>query len=75
MGESSLVGMKKNLTNLPLNELLQTAQLAGQSAAANAVAVGRRVAGWKDGCLVEYGKDAIPLPLPLSERKTASGGA
>lgn len=73
-GEGSLVGMKKKLANLPLNALLQTAQLAGQNAAANAVAAGRRVAGWKNGCLVEYGQDAIPLPLPLSERKIASGG-
>lgn len=74
-GEGSLVGMKKKLTNLPLNTLLQTAQLAGQNAAANAVAAGRLVAGWKDGCLVEYGQDATPLPFPLTERKTANGGA
>ena len=38
-------------------------QLAGQNAAANAVAAGRRVAGWKDGRLVEYGQGAEPLPV------------
>ena len=62
-GESSVVGMKKKLANLPLNALLQTAQLAGHNAAANAVAAGRRVAGWKDGRLVEYGQVAEPLPV------------
>lgn len=52
----------KKLAKLPLNTLLQTARRAGQNAAANAVAAGRRVAGWKDGHLVEYGQDAAPLP-------------
>lgn len=51
------------ISNLPLNALLRTAQLAGQNAAANAVAAGRRVAGWKDGRLVEYGQGAEPLPV------------
>lgn len=35
--------MKKKLTNLPLDTLLQTARRAGQNAAANAVAAGRLV--------------------------------
>ena len=64
--KGSLVSVKKKLTNLPLNALLQTARLAGQSAAANATAAGRQVAGWKDGRLVEYGHDVFPFLGPAT---------
>ncbi len=74
-GKGSLVSMKKQLANLPLDVLLQTARRAGQDAAAKAVAAGHRVAGWKDGSLVEYGPGATPLPSLMSERKRANGGA
>lgn len=54
----------KKLSNLPLSDLLQVAQAAGQQAAAKAVLAGRRIAGWKDGRLVEYSQDALPLEQP-----------
>lgn len=64
--KGSLVRVKKKLTNLPLNALLQTARLAGQTAAANATAAGRQVAGWKDGRLVEYGNDVFHFLRPAT---------
>lgn len=53
--------MKKHVSTLPLETLLQAAKDAGQTAATNAVGAGRRVAGWKDGKVVEYGHGALPL--------------
>lgn len=53
--------MKKKLANLPLDALLETARSAGQNAAIKAVSAGRRVAGWKDGRLVEYGQENVVI--------------
>ncbi len=68
-GEGSFVGMKSQLIDMPLDVLLQTAQRAGQKAAAKTVAAGRCVAGWKDGKLVEYGPGAMPLPPAKTEQE------
>lgn len=67
--EATLGGMKKQLSNLSLDVVLRTARQAGQKAAINAVAEGRVVTGWKDGCLVEYGPGALPLSPKLSEEE------
>ncbi len=56
-GEGSLVDVKKKLTNLPLDTLLQTARRAGQNAAANAVAAGRHVVSHHDAEVAELRAD------------------
>lgn len=68
---SRMVGMKKQVSNLPIETILKAAQRAGQNAALRAVSAGRRVAGWKDGKLVEYGTGALPLSPKTREEEDA----
>jgi len=66
--EGRVKGVKKHVSTLPLETILRVAKDAGQSAAANAVAAGRRVAGLKNGKVVEYGPGALPLSQKSREK-------
>lgn len=52
---------RKHVVDLPPEKIFRVVQEVTRKAAANAVAAGRVVAGWKDGKLVEYGPGARPL--------------
>lgn len=52
---------RKHVVDLPPEKIFRVVQDVTRKAAANAVAAGRVVAGWKDGKLVEYGPGACPL--------------
>jgi len=52
---------RKHVVDLPPQKIVRVVQDVTRKAAANAVAAGRVVAGWKDGTLVEYGPGARPL--------------
>ena len=56
-------GMKKHISELPIETVLRTAQKATQQAAISAVKAGRTVTGWKDGKLIKYGLGALPYAL------------
>lgn len=68
--------MKCPVYALPLATLLRVARQATMDAAADAVAAGRAVAGWKDGRVIEYGRGALPRlwPIMLTARLCVGGG-
>jgi hypothetical protein len=53
--------MKRHISELPIETILQVAQQATRQAAIDAVKAGRNVYGWEDGKLVKYGPNAQPL--------------
>lgn len=63
----SLDVMKKHVSTLSIDAIALIAQKATSTAAVNAVAAGRRVTGWENGSLVEYGPGARPLPQTREE--------
>ena len=59
--------MKKHISELPIETILQVAQQATRQAAIDAVNAGRNVYGWEDGKLVKYGPNAQPLSQYISK--------
>ncbi len=62
-------GMKKHISELPIETVLRMAQKATQQAAISAVKAGRNVYGWEDGKLVKYGPGALPLSQEICEEE------
>lgn len=71
-GKPRLSAMKKHVVDLPLKTVIGAAQKATRQAAVDAVAAGRKVAGWRNGSVVEYGPDALPLAPTKREEEDAS---